>query len=444
MMRQLIRSKISKWTILSAILIFVCLCCVSAQCQSTTVSATVVDKAGTVWANGTYKLDFVPNPSYPSNNVNWNGSPFPTSQWNYAGSLDNAGAFSSSGIPSNNFITPVGSTYTLTVCPNATSACSVITSLTIQGTTLNLSSTITAATSAPKVLPLPLARAYNDAEVTVNPTLVGYFYQNVTTKTPRYWDGSTWQNFALGLGSVTLSNFDPLFTVTVNLADPLNPIYTFHAETELGNKVYGNCLTTTANPSFCSITSSMLPTDIAANTSGSAGSLTSVTSCTSTSPQTFARGMSVTGIFNCVQVKFSDLSGNISVNQMDSGTGADATHVWLGSGHWGSFSALATSLGIKETHTASAVGCVTPSGGPTGNACVQTLTWSNGGFSDTNYAVSCSGQSPFNSGSTSEDNAVDLTGWGTPTNTTVNVQTTSKGSDGNASFGHVTCIGVHN
>ena len=439
-MMQLTRFKIRKWTILAAILVFICLCCISGQCQSTIASALVVDQASTVWKNGTYKFDFVPNPNYPSNNVNWNGVPYPSSQWTYAGNIDGTGNFTSVAIPSNNFITPVGSTYTLTVCPNATSACSVITSLTLQGSTLNLSSTITNNTPAPVVKPLPLARAYNDAEVAINQTLVGYFYQNVTTNSPRYWDGSTWQPFVAALSTVTLNDFNPLFTVTVNAGDPLNPIYSFHPETELAGRVYANCTTSTANPSFCAITAQMLPGSITSNTSGSAHSLDSVVNCTATTPQTFAKGMSATASFNCALVKFADLQGNIAVTQMDSGTNADANHVWIGSGHWVSFA----TLGIKETHTASAVGCATPAGGPTGQACVQTLTWSNGGFSDTNYSVACSGQSPFSSGSTSEDNAVDLTGWGTPTNTTVNTQTTSKGSDGNASFGHVTCIGVHN
>lgn len=440
-MRQLTRSKISKKMIMVVILFFIALCCINLRCdaQSTTVSATVVDQASTVWANGTWKLQFVPNPNFPSNNVNWNGNPFPTTLWVYQGSLDGSGAFSAPSIPSNNFITPVGSTYTLNVCPNATSACSVITNLTVQGSTLNLSSTITAATPAPNVKPLPLARAYNDAEVAVNPTLVGYFYQNVTSNKPRYWDGSIWQDFGSSLTSVTLNNFDPLFTVTVNSTDPLNPIYTFHAETELAGRVYANCTGSTANPSFCAITAGMLPGTITSNTSGSAGSLASVVSCTVASPQLVARGMATNGTFICVQVKFSDLSGNIAVSQMDGGTNADASHVWIGSGHWAPFSTV--TAGIPAMRTASATGCTTPVG--TGESCVQTLTW-NSAWADTNYTAVCGGLSPFTSGSVSEAAALDVTGTGTLTTTTINVQTTSKGSGQAASYGTISCIGVHN
>jgi len=258
-MRQLMRSEIGPWEIIISIFVFMLVCAIPADCQTTIVGATVIDQAGTVWANGTWKLDFVPNPNYPSNNINWNGNPFPTTQWSYSGTLNGSGIFSASGIPSNNFITPVGSTYTLSVCPNATSACSVITSLTIQGSTLNLSSTITASTPAPSVKPLPLARAYNDAEVLVNPTLVGYFYQNVTSNSPRYWDGSTWQPFVNGVTTFHAGNLVPLFTTAIG-ADPTNPVLAFTLSAALSNTVFGNCTGSTANPSFCSLTPTMIPT----------------------------------------------------------------------------------------------------------------------------------------------------------------------------------------
>lgn len=98
------------------------------------------------------------------------------------------------------------------------------------------------------------------------------------------------------------------------------------------------------------------------------------------------------------------------------------------------------SNGPSIIRIATAAGCTTPVG--TGQACDQTITWANGGFPNSTYTAVCGGSSPFTSGSSSEPFAVDLTGWGTPTNTTINVQTTSKGSDIGASFGNVWCIGV--
>jgi hypothetical protein len=237
---------------------FLALCSLTAYGQSDTVSATVVDQSTTVWANGTWKLQFIPNPNSNSNNVQWNGAPFPNTAWTVAGSLDSSGIFSSS-TPRNDFITPAGSTWTLSICPNATSPCSILTRLTFTSSSTNLSSQITAASPAPVVKPLPFATAYNDAEVTVDPSNVGYFYLNVSTNSPRYWgQDQTWHNFVTGVASFSTGNLPPLFTASIG-ADPSNPALTFSLTNAAANKVFANCTTSTAPPSYCSLTPAMIP-----------------------------------------------------------------------------------------------------------------------------------------------------------------------------------------
>jgi hypothetical protein len=256
-MRQLTRSEVGPWTIVVAIAIFMLVCAVPAHCQSTNVSATVLDQAGTVWANGTWKLDIIP--ANGGSNIFWNGSPLPATQWHYSGTLNSSGVLPTTSIPATNFITPTGATYTATVCPNATSACTVITRLAITGASASLSAAITAASPAPRVLPVPVPRAYNDAEISITPSQTGYFYQNVTTNQPRYWgQDQVWHNFIVGVSSLTTSNFTPLFNTSLG-ADPANPALTFTAQTAAANKVYANCTGSTANPNFCSLTPAMIP-----------------------------------------------------------------------------------------------------------------------------------------------------------------------------------------
>jgi hypothetical protein len=259
-MRQLIRSNTLIITLL-VVMVFFVFFCMSAHCQSDTVSATVVDQSSTTWANGTWKLQFVPNPNSNTNNVFWNGNLFPVASWLVQGSLNGSGQFSNS-TPRNDFINPAGSTWTLTVCPNATSACTVITGLSFTSTSSNLSSTITAASPAPKVIPLPFGRAYNDAEVTPNPSNVGYFYMNVSqgaTGSPRFWgQDQAFHSFNSGVSSFTAGNLPPLFTTSTG-GDPANPDLTFTLSNAAANKVFGNCTTSTAPPSYCSLTPAMIP-----------------------------------------------------------------------------------------------------------------------------------------------------------------------------------------
>src|SRR3954470_2792737 len=79
-----------------------------------TVSATIQDPSGQVFANGTWQLVFKPAPNTPGLFTD-GGVTFTTI---FRGSLDGAGAFSQA-VARNDTIAPAGSRWTLTVAPNA-------------------------------------------------------------------------------------------------------------------------------------------------------------------------------------------------------------------------------------------------------------------------------------------------------------------------------------
>lgn len=394
-----------------------------ASAQSTTVSATVVDQSSVTWTNGSWALDFVPNPNAGSPPY-WNGNPFPSTQWHYGGALDASGHFSQS-VPSNSFITPSGSTYTITVCPDATAPCSTIIRQTFQGTSMDISSVITVNTQAISVKPGPLAVAYNDTQVSVQPTQVGYFYMNSTSQTPRYWNGLVWSPFGGTVNTITLSNLNPLFTTTAG-GTATAPTFTFTAQTVSGNTVYGNCTVSSGLPSFCTITNAMLPGTLTANTSGNAATASALAATTLCGTTLFSKGIAVTGTANCVQPSFTDLQGNIAINQMNGGTGASSSTYWRGDNTW---AALPT---IPKVQSASAAGCTT--GSSSYSACPTTVTFSPG-FADSSYQVSCQGNSP-------SDSRAYLDGTLSKTATAVSVQTVTGGSVA-VSYTTIDCIAVH-
>lgn len=164
--------------------------------QSTTVSATVVDSSSQAWANGTYTISFRPVPNQPGPYL-WNGSPLITTQ--FTGTMNGSGVFSVS-IPSSNAITPAGSQWTFTICPSATSPCGTM-FLPITGSSEDVSAQITAAIPSVHAFPTPMGYAYADSQVQQLPGL-GQSYFNTTQKVPKYWDGSAWQTYGSGNGTI--------------------------------------------------------------------------------------------------------------------------------------------------------------------------------------------------------------------------------------------------
>lgn len=164
--------------------------------QSTTVSATVVDSSSQAWSGGTYTISFRPVPNQPGPYL-WNGSPLTTTQ--FTGTMNGSGVFSVS-IPSSSSITPSGSQWTFTICPSAASPCGAV-SLPISGSSEDISTQITAVLPPVHTFPTPMGYAYADSQVQQLPGL-GQSYFNTTQKVPKYWDGSAWQTYGSGNGTI--------------------------------------------------------------------------------------------------------------------------------------------------------------------------------------------------------------------------------------------------
>lgn len=163
--------------------------------QSTTVSATVTDSAGNVWANGTYKITFRPVPNIPGPYVWSGGGTLPTQ---FTGTLDGSGHFSVS-IPSNSAISPSGSQWTFTVAPFASSTAGVI-STAVTGGSVDLSAPMTATFPPIQAFPTPMSFAYADSNQVPAPG-AGQVYFNTTSLTLRYFNGSIWSPIGSGSGA---------------------------------------------------------------------------------------------------------------------------------------------------------------------------------------------------------------------------------------------------
>ena len=127
----------------------------------TSVTTTLTDNTSQVWANASWRAEFVPpfgNPAPPNNN----GHPLVGPQSGFA---DGTGTFSVS-LDDNLVVKPSGSTWRFTLCPNASvSVCSVSTQV-IHGASMNLSGSISADLTPVQVSAAPtIFRGYQDSEV---------------------------------------------------------------------------------------------------------------------------------------------------------------------------------------------------------------------------------------------------------------------------------------
>lgn len=165
--------------------------------QTATVSATVVDSDSTAWANGTWNLQFLPNNDNPNINIyNQNGVPLLPTVMFQSGTLNSGGAFSFSAYV-NPTITPLGSSWKVTVCPHASAPCGSYI-FTISSTSpLDISSALTAVIPAPRFQARSGTYGYIDAEATLSIS-TGATYWNVTTTAQRCYTGSVWGNCGSG------------------------------------------------------------------------------------------------------------------------------------------------------------------------------------------------------------------------------------------------------
>jgi hypothetical protein len=159
--------------------------------QTTAVSATVVDSDGTTWANGTWSLSFSPNNNFPNpNQYTINGAPLDPAILNQKGSLTSSGALAITTYDSS-LITPGGSGWNLTVCPNATAKCGLYTFSTA-GASNNISASLTINIPPPRFVAKSGTYGYADGEATLQ-LVQGATYWNVTTLSQKTWTGTVWQ-----------------------------------------------------------------------------------------------------------------------------------------------------------------------------------------------------------------------------------------------------------
>ena len=176
--------------------------------QTTTVVGVATDSDGTLWTNGTVSVQFVPNPSQSNLNAyRINGAPL-SSAVTMQGpiSLGNSGSFSVT-VYDNTQVTPSGSQWQFTVCPNAISKCGSVTT-SVTGVSQNITTAVDAAIPAPRFLAVAGSYGYTDVESILS-TSVGGTYWNVTDLCQRYYNGSTW-NCGSGGGGLSVTATPPV------------------------------------------------------------------------------------------------------------------------------------------------------------------------------------------------------------------------------------------
>lgn len=178
---------------------------IPALAQSTTVSGQVQDASTQTWNNGTYTFTFVPNPSYPAGPYTWTGG---TLQTTFSGTLSGTGTYSLS-LPSNANITPQGSQWTMSVCPQATSPCYRTAAFTATGATTTFNAFPPAIQISLINPPGPFTLAYSDSEI--SGALIGSQYYNTTLALVRVCNAATnnncttWSSIGSGGGGGTVT-----------------------------------------------------------------------------------------------------------------------------------------------------------------------------------------------------------------------------------------------
>jgi len=146
-----------------SLFIFLSASLAGAQCvvNCTSVTATLTDSAGQIWTFATVTINIVKPFGNPGQILN-NGVPIGSST--YTVTTDLTGTFTIS-LDDNNVLTPKGTTWSFTLCPNATvQNCSQSTQF-ITGASLNLTTILSTAITPVIVNTAPtIFRAYNDLE----------------------------------------------------------------------------------------------------------------------------------------------------------------------------------------------------------------------------------------------------------------------------------------
>lgn len=227
----------------------------SAFAQSTTVSTTgVVDTDGFTWAYGSYQIAFVPNPSWPSpGTYTWSGGNL-QDNLRFTGALSSSGAFSVS-IPSNTAISPAGSQWKFTICPNANTGCFSVT-LAASGSTQDITSALNAYAQGPR-FPISNALGYGYGTIEVNPTPSnGTLFFNVTNGNTYQYTPSGWIILhPSGGGVFSVTNADGSLTISPTTGNVVASLNVANANTWTAQQTFlgaGIASLTTGTPSFSS------------------------------------------------------------------------------------------------------------------------------------------------------------------------------------------------
>lgn len=157
--------------------------------QTTAVTATVVDSDTTVWANAPWTLAFKVGPSQ-SNPAAYSigGVALDKTVAYQTGVADGSGVITFTTYRSGS-VSPIGSSWNLTVCPNASSKCSTI-NFTTTGSSQDISTQVNAAILAPRFQAVSGSYGYADTEAILQ-LKPGSTYYNVVSG-PRCYNGSLW------------------------------------------------------------------------------------------------------------------------------------------------------------------------------------------------------------------------------------------------------------
>ena len=167
-----------------------------ASAQNTTVTGTVTDPDGFAWAGGSVQFTLY---NSAGGIVKQGGVPLTPAQMNKTVALDNTGSFSLA-LADNTTLSPVGTQWTLLVCPAASAPCQTLAKFTASGSTLNLTSAIASQLQALRFPAGYTARGYGDIEISPLPPPGGTYY-NLQSTVIRFWNGTIWAALAGGGGA---------------------------------------------------------------------------------------------------------------------------------------------------------------------------------------------------------------------------------------------------
>lgn len=163
--------------------------------QNTTVSATVTDPDAFNWAGGSIQFNLF---NGQGGTVTYHGVPLTANQLSVTFGLNGGGAFSGA-LSDNTLLSPVGTQWDVSVCPQASAPCQQLQRVVVSGATQSLTTTINPQLRALRFPASYGARAYGQVEISPIPPAGGTYY-DITIVSPRFWNGTSWVTYGGGGG----------------------------------------------------------------------------------------------------------------------------------------------------------------------------------------------------------------------------------------------------